>query len=195
MWLVMQESYRVVIYERKDVTEEQLTSMRDLFVRTRAGDPHFQTKAKERNRSIVELLSDKFEKSTTKDHLYFFVLHSPCSPPYPSATPPYPLSSEPAEVSHTMIGFTIAERDTPTSVYVSRTTIDPKLQNAGMGKAMARSLGAYFEHEVIWGFVNEKQVAVRRFWEVLGAKVTPASAVQVKKVFKNYVIYSYRARL
>lgn len=182
-----------MIYERKDLSSDQIDNMRDLFIKTRAGDAHFQMKANERNRTMGELLSQKFDKSITKDNLFFFVIQgsSSSSPSVSSSSCP---SSCPSS-DQTLIGFTIAERDTPTSVFVSRTTIDPKLQNAGMGKAIARSLGAYFEHEVIWGFVNEKQVATRRFWEVLGAKVTPASAIQVKKMFKNYVIYSYRAKL
>jgi hypothetical protein len=190
---------KVSVHKRKDLTEHQLSIMYALFIKTRAVDPHFQMKAKQRARTVEQYLSEKFTKSINgkeEDALYFFILTSASSSFFLSFCPSSFSTSEVPDPQD-LIGFTIAERIKATTVYVSRTTIDPRVQNAGLGKTMANTLRDYFEDEIIWGFVNEKQKATRRFWEVLGAKETPASALPVglTRTFKDYVIYAYRAKL
>eukprot|EP00026_Physarum_polycephalum_P011001 Phypoly_transcript_11192.p1 GENE.Phypoly_transcript_11192~~Phypoly_transcript_11192.p1 ORF type:complete len:230 (+),score=26.49 Phypoly_transcript_11192:506-1195(+) len=191
---------KISVHRRKELNEQQLDIMRALFIRTREIEPHYRMKAEERGKPIVQYLSDKFTKSIEskqQEALYFFILTSAPSSLFLSFWPSTFANSKDPD-RHDLIGFTIAERVESSSVYVSRTTIDPRVQNVGWGRTMAGSLKEYFEEDVIWGWVNEKQMAVRRFWEVLGAKMAPASAVQVSKTlkdYKDYVIYAYRAKL
>jgi hypothetical protein len=191
---------KISVHRRKELNEQQLAIMRALFIKAREMDPQYRTKAEERGRPVAEYLSDKFTKSIhskQQEALYFFILTSAPSSLFLSFWPTSFIDSE--DPNHQdLIGFTIAERVESSSVYVSQTTIDPMVQNVEWGRMMAGSMKDFFEEDVIRGWVNEKQMAVRRFWEVVGAKVAPASAAQVSKTlreYKDYVVYAYRAKL